>query len=163
MAIFYFDTSALVKRYVSETGDQWVRDLCDAQEAESEHMTNEIIISEITRVEFAATLAKKANKTREITQEDASDAYKLFLNHLETEYQIVPLTSNLVRFAAEIARKHTLRSLDAVQFATAVSANNLLSANGLSLHFITSDKTLLQAAQDEGLAADNPLNHVNVD
>jgi uncharacterized protein len=29
MAAYFFDSSALVKRYVVESGTQWVRNLCD--------------------------------------------------------------------------------------------------------------------------------------
>lgn len=49
-----------------------------------------------------------------------------------------------------------LRAYDAIQLALAIHANDLLKENTLSLIFVTGDKTLLQAAQSEGLATDDP-------
>lgn len=49
MPAYYLDSSALVKRYVTETGSAWVRELC--QDA-----ANAIFISELALVEVGAHL-----------------------------------------------------------------------------------------------------------
>jgi hypothetical protein len=53
MTSYYLDSSALAKRYVTETGSTWVRGLSDVA------TDNVIISAEITRVEVAAALAAR--------------------------------------------------------------------------------------------------------
>lgn len=50
MSYFFFDTSALVKRYMQEQGSAWVLDLTDPQKG------NSIVLAEITIVEAAAAV-----------------------------------------------------------------------------------------------------------
>ncbi len=163
MSIYYLDTSAIFKRYVTESGSLWIDDLCTARDSETESALHQVILGEIARVEIAAALAKKSNKTREISGAEADEAYRLFLNHLENEYQVVLLNSNMLHAAAALARKHALRAYDAIQLALAIHANDLLKENTLSLIFVTGDKTLLQAAQSEGLATDDPHDHADAE
>ncbi len=47
----------------------------------------------------------------------------------------------------------------AMQLSLALHANALLNADGLSLTLVSGDDQLLQAAQAEGLATDNPFAH----
>ncbi len=160
MSLYYLDASAVVKRYVIEQGTHWIRELCNACDGDSVRL-HRIYLGEITRVEVAAALAQKANRSKEIRLLDATDAYKLFLNHLETEYSVVPVVSDLLRMAAELAQRHVLRAYDAVQLALALRANNLLRENALELIFVSGDARLLQAAQNVGLATENPLDHAD--
>lgn len=51
--IFYLDTSALVKRYVMETGSGWTIALCDVAAGHT------IATAQITKVEAAAAFASK--------------------------------------------------------------------------------------------------------
>ncbi|MFP4439165.1 MAG: hypothetical protein ACLFVO_18140 [Chloroflexaceae bacterium] len=53
MSLFYLDTSAVVKRYVLETGTAWV------QACTNPASNTTIIMSEITRVEAAAAIAAR--------------------------------------------------------------------------------------------------------
>lgn len=53
MTAYYFDTSAIVKRYLPEVGTNWVRSLVDPASG------NIIMISEVTIVEVAAALAAR--------------------------------------------------------------------------------------------------------
>ncbi|MBI5653190.1 MAG: type II toxin-antitoxin system VapC family toxin [Chloroflexi bacterium] len=159
MGIYYLDTSAILKRYVSEPGSAWVDALCTARDSEGDIKSHQFVLGEIARVEVAAALTKKSVKTKEISVIESAEAYKLFLAHLEDEYQVVSITSERIRAAAALARTHALRAYDAIQLALAMHANDLLKENGLGLIFVTGDKTLLQAAQDEGLTTDNPHDH----
>uniref|UniRef100_UPI0013760F5B type II toxin-antitoxin system VapC family toxin n=1 Tax=Candidatus Oscillochloris fontis TaxID=2496868 RepID=UPI0013760F5B len=62
MSAYYFDTSALVKRYFPETGSAWVIAVTDPK---AEHT---LLISAMTRVEAAAAFAIKhrsGNATRQ--------------------------------------------------------------------------------------------------
>ena len=54
MADFFADSSALVKRYVSEVGSAWVAGLFDPS------LSNEILVAAITGVEIVAVVARRA-------------------------------------------------------------------------------------------------------
>jgi|GEM_PF-2788673 len=56
MGTYFFDTSALVKRYVTEIGSAWVMAQC---RSESGHT---LIISQATLVEAIATFCRKARQ-----------------------------------------------------------------------------------------------------
>ena len=85
MSIYYFDTSALLKRYVTETGSAWVRQICANQDLETRLPLHEVMIGEVTRVEIAAAIAKKVTKTHEINAAEGDAAYQLFLSHAEDD------------------------------------------------------------------------------
>jgi hypothetical protein len=161
MSIYYFDASAVVKRYVIEPGTSWIRELCGASDEIGAGRRHRIFLGEITRVEVAAAFSQKAIRSKEISPRNADDAYKLFLSHLETEYSVVPLASDLLGTAAMLAQRHVLRAYDAVQLALALRANDLLTQNALALSFVSGDARLLQAARAEGLTAENPFDHAD--
>lgn len=52
MNSYYFDSSALIKRYLEEAGSSWVR------EQFAHPPTSSVFISELTLVEVAAALAR---------------------------------------------------------------------------------------------------------
>lgn len=62
---------------------------------------------------------------------------------------------------ASLTRRHPLKAYDAVQLAVALRQNQALALVERSLIFVSGDKTLLSAAQAEGLATDNPFGHVS--
>ncbi len=159
MGIYYFDSSAIVKRYVIEPGTPWVRNLCTASEVNGASRLHSVYLGEITRVEVAAALFQKARRSKQINLEAANDAYKLFLDHLNAEYRVMQLTSPLLQTAAELTQRQILRAYDAVQLALALHVDSLLKRNRMDLIFVSSDEDLLQAAQAEKLATDNPLSH----
>ena len=53
MATFFCDSSAIVKRYVNETGSNFVEDLADVKNG------NVILLARITQVEVAAAIARR--------------------------------------------------------------------------------------------------------
>jgi uncharacterized protein len=160
---YYFDASAIVKRYAIEPGTGWVRQLCAALDSETDERWQAIFVGEISRVEVAAALAQKVRWTGEISEQDAEDAIELFVKHLDEEYQIVLMTSELIRSAAVLAQQHALRAYDAVQLAAALRTNSLLLTHDLALIFVSGDANLLQAARAEGMATENPFHHSDLD
>lgn len=64
MGVYFFESSALVKRYASETGTPWVCRLTDPTSG------NEIYITRLTGVELIAAFVRKA-RAGEITLSDA--------------------------------------------------------------------------------------------
>lgn len=54
MASYYLESSALVKRYVVETGTAWIRGLCASTSG------NTLFIAQVTGVEVVAAVALRA-------------------------------------------------------------------------------------------------------
>lgn len=152
--VYYFDSSAAVKRYAPEKGSQWVKALV-APEAK-----NVIYLGQIGIVEIAAALSKKV-RTKELTGENYEAALRLFLADVQNEeYITASLSDAVVQLAVDLTKRHPLRGYDAVHLATAVSLNAaLLSAEIPPLVFVTGDRILREAAQSEGLVVDNPDEH----
>lgn len=150
MSSFYFDTSALVKRYLTEPGSTWVTDRTDPANGSS------IIVAILTRVEAAAALAARQRAgTVTLVERDAIIA--LLLYHFATEYVVVPLSDLVVEQAVRLTQQHRLHGYDAVQLACALDTNLTAVAAGLpSLTFVAADDVLLAAARAEGLNTENP-------
>lgn len=153
MSAFYFDTSALVKRYSPENGSGWVRLLVASS-------NNIIVTSELTLVEVAATLAAKHRAPGGITQNERDETLALFLHHCITEYQLLSMSRAVTDLAVTLTQNHRLRGYDAVHLAAALQANAALTASGLSmLTFVSGDADQLMAAALEGMLTDNPNSH----
>lgn len=146
MSSFFFDSSALVKRYLTETGSVWVGGLTDPAAGHS------IVIAEITRVEIAAAFAARHRLTGGITQDERDRLFRLLVQHCTQEYQIVPVSTVVIDQAMGLTQRYRLRGYDAVQLASALVVARSLA--GVIL--ISADHDLIAAAQAEHLTADNP-------
>ena len=150
--LYFFDSSALVKRYGAEIGTAWVTRLCDPEHG------NVIAVARITLAEVAAALASKRRANAITLMEydqalqDAKDDFQ------ECVRQDVDQT--VIDWAVELTQHHKLRGYDAVQLASALTLNTLLVQQQLApLTFVASDHDLLAAAQGEGLATEDPTRH----
>lgn len=136
----YLDTSSLFKLYHSEPG---------SEEMDSVFSDNEItgiFLSEITNVEFISAVFKRV-RMKELSMNDAEQLIKLFDNDLK-KYTIVPVSSTTLENAKLLILKYGqegLRTLDALQFASAIEVKNLVSK------YLTSDKLLLSFFEKEYL------------
>jgi hypothetical protein len=153
MAYYFFDSSALVKYYVSEIGTQWVRDLIDAQPP------NEISIAHVTGAEIVAAISRRVRMGL-TTLTDGAKAIGVFNTHFQTKYRVVIVTIETVERAMSLAEKYALRGYDAIQLATALTVEEEMTADGFGpLTLISADVDLNQAAQGEGLLTDDPNQH----
>lgn len=153
MAVYFTDSSAVVKRYVQEVGSAWVDSLFTATPA------NTVVIVATTGVEVVAAITRRA-RGGTVTQADAASSSALFLADLRTDYRIVAVTDDLLREAIRLAQRYGLRGYDAVQLAAGNEANRLRAATGLSpIIFVSADQELNAAARSEGLVVDKPNNH----
>lgn len=149
MTTFYADSSALVKRYVNETGSSWVQTLCDPT---AEHI---IALAHIGLVEIAAALGVKER------QGALSATLRDGLLHdlqqdAQCQYWLIDVDQALILQAIALTRRHKLRGYDAVHLAAALFLRDTLRGNGLPApHLLTADVELLDAAQAEGLLTDN--------
>lgn len=149
-ASYYFDTSALVKRYTQEEGAGWVRSITASEAG------NAVLIANIGMVEVAAVLARIKREGR-ITEQKQTDYLQLFLKDVDEQYKVVSLNSRIIRQAIDLTQQHKLRGYDAVHLATALLFNDELLAEELPpLTFAAADEDLLAAAEAEGLETTNP-------
>jgi predicted nucleic acid-binding protein len=153
MTDFYADSSVLVKRHVHELGSAWFRMLTDPATG------NVIITARMSMVEVYSAFNRRlreANLDPTGYAQLAADFTAVCL----TEYELVELTFQVIERARLLLEHHPLRAYDAVQLASALTTNEVLqNANLPPLTFLTADDRLLNAAQVEGLATDNPNLH----
>lgn len=150
MDAYFFDSSAIVKRYVNEAGSNFVENLANLKSG------NLILLARITQVEVASAFARRL-KGRSLTQTDADDALKLFQHDLTNNYFVIEVTTDLFNEAMKLVTKYALRGYDAVQLATVLETNEERTAQGLSpLILVSADTELNDAAKLEGLDVENP-------
>lgn len=148
----YLDSSALVKRYLVETGTPWVQTWC-ADPIQT------VAVGEIGLVEIAAAFAGKLRGAH-ITPAQYHSARADLAADARDEYVLVTINRAVVDEAIELTAKYRLRGYDAVHLACALTLNRALAAYHLpSLVFVSADDDLLKAATAEGLSADDPNRH----
>lgn len=153
MAVYFVDSSALVKRYISETGSTWVLSLFDPA------LYNDVLIAAITGVEIVAAITRRA-RGGSIGTVDATTACNQFRTDLQLEYQVIEVTQSIITSAMALAEIYGLRGYDAVQLATGREINALCVSNSLpTVTFVSADDELNAAATSEGLIVENPNNY----
>lgn len=136
---FFLDTSALVKRYVSENGSRWINTLLS-------QTTTRVYISRLTEAEISAAL------TRRLFGSQTSQTLHNFDQDVAAAYIRLEVTNTVIDDAVQLTRKHRLRGCDSLQLATAQQLAQLEP----SLTFLCSDNDLLAVAAATGLTVDNP-------
>jgi predicted nucleic acid-binding protein len=151
-SIDYFDSSALVKRYMAETGSAWVQARCNDP-------VRTIATVDLSRIEVAAAFAAKL-RGKFITQTEYQEARTKLVADAQKRYFLIPVTTQRVDEAIELTARHKLRGYDAVHLACALYLNRALLEDDLSpLTLVAADDDLLKAAQTEGLETENPNHH----
>ena len=152
MMIYLLDSSALVKRYVPETGSLWVQNITDPAAA------NMLYVARISGAEVISAVTRRQRRGQ-ITETDAAVALDAFRRDFPAGYLILEITTESVARAMNLAERHGLRGYDAVQLAAALELRDqcrLLSLPEPTL--VAADHELNTAAQVEGLTVDNPNN-----
>ena len=153
MAIYFIDSSALVKRYISEIGSAWVLGLFDST------LNNEVFIAAITGVEIIAAITRRS-RSGSINIPDATLIRNQFKIDLNKDYQIVEITETLINSGMVLSETYGLRGYDAIQLAAGRAINSLCIANGLPpIIFVSADNELNTAVMSEGLMIENPNNY----
>jgi predicted nucleic acid-binding protein len=151
---YFLDSSALVKRYVVETGTVWVRRLTRYRPA------TVIYIAHITAVEVTCAVARRRKGTPPLAPARASSILRRFRQHLAGRYVVIEVTPALLDDAMRLGNAHVLRAYDAVQLAVALEVNRSHQAGGSGpVTLISADRALNDAATAEGLPVDDPNLH----
>jgi hypothetical protein len=154
MTHYYFDTSALVKYYIIESGTRWVRNLID--DRINDEWANTVSTSALTWAEMISAFAKR-HRTKEISTGLYKALVARFLREGRLRYGRLKVNDAVIDLAVELIQRHPLRAYDAMQLATALIFNRALVAEKLPpLVFVSADDVLCEAARAEGLEAENP-------
>jgi hypothetical protein len=150
---YYFDSSALIKRYVVETGTTWVNNLCHVSQ---EHT---LYVVRISGAELIAALFRRV-RNGDIALADGQAAATQFKADFRNNYQVVEVTEHLIDSAMILAEKNSLRGYDSVQLAGAMALQSIRTTLSLSpLTFVCADNYLNTVAATEGLVVENPNNY----
>jgi len=152
VAFYFFDSSAVVKQYVAETGSAWVAGLIDPTAGHRLHLAN------ITGVEVVSAIARR-QRGGSIPPADAAVMLAAFRSDLAGHYRVVELTPAIIARAMSLAETHALRGYDAVQLAVAVEVSTRAGAASEAFTLVSADAALLAAATFEGLPVDDPNAH----
>lgn len=149
MPAYFFDASALVKRYLRETGSEWVRQLIAREQPR-------IFISSLSGVEVVAAIMRK-ERAGEIRAPERDKTLRAFRREFTTNYTLVPPVPPVINTAMDLLLSHALRAYDAVQLASALSLPPL--PRGTTLIFVSADEQLLSITRTLGFAIENPNLH----
>jgi predicted nucleic acid-binding protein len=150
MAVYFLDSSALVKRYIRETGTDWVASLF------SPDFGNDYFVAAIAGVEIIAAITRRA-RSGSLKAADATLVCAQFKQDFQSTYQIIEITEEIISLGMSLAEEKGLRGYDAVQLAAGYAVNALCLTSGLPpLIFVSADNELNTAASSVGLIVENP-------
>jgi len=153
LTAYFLDSSALVKRYVSETGSAWIQLQTDPQTG------NSLFIARITWVEVISALARR-QREGSLTLADVAQVIQTFRSDLNNQYQVIELDSTLAETAGQLVNQYPLRAYDAVQLASVLLLQPAFATTqSTQLIFLTADDRLSAIAIALGLLTDNPNHH----
>ncbi|HSK74681.1 MAG TPA: type II toxin-antitoxin system VapC family toxin, partial [Pyrinomonadaceae bacterium] len=112
MPAFFCDSSAIVKRYINETGSAWLEALTDPSSG------NRIYVARITFVEVISAITRR-EKGLHLSATDADTARLAFEQDFLNIFRKVEISEDLINEAAKLAKKQALRGYDAIQLAAA--------------------------------------------
>ena len=146
MSSAFLDTSALTRRYHrSETGANRVREIC------APSRRHVLLVARLASIELAAALNRRVRDGTLPAQ--VRDRYwRMFQVDWAEQYQVVQPNEMVFVRAEALARRYPLRTLDALQLASALVA--AAAAPGLKLQFWTADAQQARAAESEGLTTE---------
>lgn len=152
MSVFFLDSSALVKRYVSEPGSTWIQSITALSAG------NSIVIVRIAWVEVLSALARRQREGN-LPPEYVIRAIQAFRYDLQAQYLVIEVDPSLVDLAGDLVDRHPLRAYDAIQLAAALRLHTAMGPTAPPT-FLSADARLIQVARAEGMNTDDPNNHL---
>lgn len=142
MALYYVDTSALVKRYHVEQGSDRVDGLfADAGAG--------LVTANFTLTELTSALDRKCQEGL-LGREGLIQILAVVARDILAEFWLLELDRAHVRLSQALILSHHLRAIDALHLAV------ILSIKDLHPILVSADTRLLQAAGREGIVLLNP-------
>jgi hypothetical protein len=147
LALYYLETSALVKLYVREPGTDRLLHLA------SNLSDNQIAVLAITAVE-ARSAIRRRERAGDIDPQSAALILDQLQRHLETRFLRQALNDTVLGGAMEMIDRYALRAYDAVQLAGCLALKTTMGREIPT--FVCADQQLLDAARSEQLPILDP-------
>jgi predicted nucleic acid-binding protein len=147
LALYYLETSALVKLYVREPGTERLLSIAARSSA------NSLVILSLSQVEFRSALRRR-ERNGEIPAVVANQLLDLFKRHAESRLVRQAVTDYLIDLASALVDRHGLRAFDAIQLAGYLALKTSVGAE--TPIFVCADHGLLSAAKLEGVPVLDP-------
>lgn len=146
MSCYFLEATAFAKLFVRETGTEALIRLLESIE------DNRKLIAASTPLEIYAAIRRR-ERSGAISREDAQAALEIL--RLESARTVQePLNPAVLECARQLLDRTMLRWPDALQLGAALVARDMFQ--GTAIIFVSSSKTLLDAARAEGLQTINP-------
>jgi uncharacterized protein len=147
LALYYLETSALVKLYVREPGTDTLVRLANDEAG------HRLVILTLAAVEFRSAIRRR-ERAGDVGGSIANQLIRRFDAHVETRFLSQPINDAVLGHALGFVDRYPLRAYDAVQLAGCVALRNMSA--GEQPIFICADHALMEAAKSEGIPAINP-------
>lgn len=147
MALYYLETSALVKLYVREPGTDRVLRLA------SRAANHRLAVLSLSQAEFRSAVRRR-QRAGDIEERLATRLIERFEQHLETRFLRQSLNELVLGKALDLIDRYPLRAYDAIQLAGCLVLKS--ASAGQDPVFVCADRQLNAAAESEGLAALDP-------
>jgi len=146
LAIYYLESSALVKLYVREVGTESLLRLAAGQ-------ANKFAVLSLAAVEVRSALRRR-ERAGEIDSLAANRLLSSFQRHLEGKFLKQAVTDSVLDVACLLVDRHGLRAYDAVQLSGYLA---LKTTSGAEVPvFVCADQAVLIAARSERLSVLDP-------
>jgi predicted nucleic acid-binding protein len=142
MSLYFFDTSALVKRYHVEIGSEKVDEIFNDP-------AGAFAIANITIAEFASAFTRKLHEGV-ISEDDFRACLSEFSKDMISSFWIIDIERSHINKSISLIIKHNMGTLDSLQLAV------FLNLSSINPTMVTSDEALLNTALKEGFHAINP-------
>ncbi len=160
MASYFFDSCAIAKRYVRERGTTYMQQLC----AVAATGNDDLYISQLALVEVIRVISAKARKQqyrhrrRRFAARDGLIAqFEAHCDPSGGDYDVLEMMPEVVARAGNLCKTSSIKSLDAVQLASALIVRDFaLTGGDPAPVFVTADGDLLAYAQAQGFTVWNP-------
>lgn len=136
----FLDTSSLIKLYYKENGTERLDEIFN------QYLIQEIFLSVISITEFYSAIYKKV-RTKDLTPQNANDILTSFIDD-KSKYTFINIDDEVIKTSQMLLEKYGingLRSLDAIQFASAYNVKDLID------NVISNDKLLNSFLISEGM------------
>jgi predicted nucleic acid-binding protein len=147
LALYYLETSALVKLYVHEVGTERLLSLAASEAG------HRFAILSLAQIELRSAIRRR-QRAREIPDHDAGQVLELFRQHSEGTFLIQPVSDSLLDVGLALVDGYALKGYDAMQLAGYVLLRSISGTE--EPIFVCADKALLSAARSEGCPVLNP-------
>lgn len=137
--IYFLDSSALIKRYISESGSAAVRRIFARKQT--------VAVSRLAHAELAATFARLSREGR-LTEARSTELFSALRLDIREFDVTVEVRGPLLARVESLVLRQPLRAYDAVQLASALQINEKAAVD-----FWSADVRLVEAAKTERMRA----------